>query len=35
MDSNAKNKVNNFAGNMLQVKGKDDKRYLVKSNSAY
>jgi hypothetical protein len=27
--------VNNFAGNMLQVKGKDDKRYLVMSNSAY
>lgn len=29
------NQVNNFAGNMLQVKGKDDKRYLVMSNSAY
>ncbi|MBC8884253.1 amidinotransferase [Flavobacterium piscinae] len=27
--------VNNFAGNMPQVKGKDDKRYLVMSNSAY
>ena len=27
--------VNNFAGNMLQVKGKDNKRYLVMSNSAY
>jgi hypothetical protein len=23
--------VNNFAGNMLEVKGKDDKRYLVMS----
>lgn len=27
--------VNNFAGNMLQVKGKDDKRYLVMSSSAH
>ena len=27
--------VNNFAGNMLEVKGADDKRYLVMSNSAY
>ena len=27
--------VNNFAGNMLEVKGKDDKRYLVMSESAY
>jgi hypothetical protein len=27
--------VNNFAGNMLQVKGKDDQRYLVMSASAY
>jgi hypothetical protein len=27
--------VNNFAGNMLEVKGKDDKRYLVMSNSAH
>ncbi|MEZ4839063.1 citrulline utilization hydrolase CtlX [Flavobacterium sp.] len=27
--------VNNFAGNMLQVKGKEDKRYLVMSNSAH
>jgi hypothetical protein len=27
--------VNNFAGNMLQVRGKDDKRYLIMSNSAY
>ena len=27
--------VNNFAGNMLEVQGKDDKRYLVMSNSAF
>ena len=27
--------VNNFAGNMLQVRGTADKRYLVMSNSAY
>lgn len=27
--------VNNFAGNMLQVRGANDKRYLVMSNSAY
>lgn len=27
--------VNNFAGNMLEVKGKDEKRYLVMSESAY
>ena len=27
--------VNNFAGNMLEVKGAEDKRYLVMSNSAY
>jgi hypothetical protein len=27
--------VNNFAGNMLEVKGADDRRYLVMSNSAY
>lgn len=27
--------VGQFAGNMLQVKGKDDKRYLVMSQSAY
>jgi hypothetical protein len=27
--------VNNFAGNMLEVKGTDDKRYLVMSNSAH
>jgi len=27
--------VNNFAGNMLEVKGFDDKRYLVMSTSAY
>lgn len=29
------NQVNNFAGNMLQVKGKDNKRYLVMSTSAH
>ena len=27
--------VNNFAGNMLEVKGVDDRRYLVMSSSAY
>lgn len=27
--------VNNFAGNMLEVKGADNKRYLVMSDSAY
>ena len=27
--------VNNFAGNMLEVKGKNDERYLVMSESAY
>lgn len=27
--------ANNFAGNMLEVKGKNDKRYLVMSESAY
>jgi hypothetical protein len=27
--------VNSFAGNMLEVKGEDDRRYLVMSNSAY
>ena len=27
--------VNNFAGNMLEVKGKDDKRFLVMSESAF
>jgi hypothetical protein len=27
--------VNNFAGNMLEVKGYDDRRYLVMSTSAY
>ncbi len=27
--------VNNFAGNMLEVKGSDDRRYLVMSNSAH
>jgi hypothetical protein len=27
--------VNNFAGNMLELKGADDRRYLVMSNSAH
>lgn len=27
--------VNNFAGNMLQVRGKNDKRYLIMSQAAY
>jgi hypothetical protein len=27
--------MNNFAGNMLEVKGRDDRRYLVMSTSAY
>jgi hypothetical protein len=27
--------VRNFAGNMLQVKGKEDKRYLIMSQAAY
>lgn len=27
--------VNNFAGNMLEVKGTDDRRYLIMSDSAY
>jgi hypothetical protein len=27
--------VNNFAGNMLEVRGTDDKRYLVMSASAH
>lgn len=27
--------VNNFAGNMLQVRGKDNKRYLIMSQAAY
>jgi len=27
--------VNNFAGNMLELKGTDDRRYLVMSSSAY
>ena len=27
--------VNNFAGNMLEVRGADDRRYLVMSNSAH
>ena len=29
------NQVNNFAGNMLQVKGNDDKLYLIMSQAAY
>jgi len=29
------NQVNNFAGNMLQVKGKDGKLYLIMSQAAY
>lgn len=27
--------VNNFAGNMLEVRGKDDKRYLIMSDAAF
>lgn len=27
--------VNNFAGNMLEVKGKDERRFLIMSSSAY
>lgn len=27
--------VNSFAGNMLEVRGKDDKRYLIMSDAAY
>lgn len=27
--------VNNFAGNMLEVRGKDDKRFLIMSEAAY
>ncbi|MDX1278282.1 citrulline utilization hydrolase CtlX [Oceanihabitans sediminis] len=27
--------INNFAGNMLQVRGNDDKRYLIMSQAAY
>jgi len=27
--------VNNFAGNMLELRGKDDKRYLIMSDAAY
>jgi len=34
IDINEK-QVNNFAGNMLQVKGKDDKSYLIMSQAAY
>jgi hypothetical protein len=29
------NQVNNFAGNMLEVRGKDDKRYIIMSAAAY
>jgi hypothetical protein len=29
------NQVNNFAGNMLGVRGKDDKRYIIMSAAAY
>ncbi len=29
------NQVTNFAGNMLQVRGKNDKRYLIMSQAAY
>lgn len=31
----SEDQVNNFAGNMLEVKGTDDRRYLVMSSSAY
>lgn len=31
----SEDQVNNFAGNMLEVKGTDDKRYLVMSKSAH
>ena len=31
----SEDQVNNFAGNMLQVKGHDDMLYLVMSNAAY
>ena len=31
----SEDQVNNFAGNMLEVKGSDDKRYVVMSESAY
>jgi hypothetical protein len=29
------NQVNNFAGNMLEVRGKDDKRYIIMSAAAH
>ena len=29
------NQVNSFAGNMLQIKGKDDKLYIIMSQAAY
>jgi hypothetical protein len=31
----SEDQVNNFAGNMLQVRGKDDERFLVMSQAAY
>lgn len=31
----SEDQVNNFAGNMLEVKGSDDRRYLVMSTSAF
>ncbi|TYA58246.1 citrulline utilization hydrolase CtlX [Formosa maritima] len=31
----SEDQVNNFAGNMLQVRGKNDKRYLIMSQAAY
>ena len=31
----SEDQVNNFAGNMLEVKGTNDKRYIVMSESAY
>ena len=31
----SEDQVNNFAGNMLQVKGKDDKLYIIMSQAAY
>ncbi len=31
----SEDQVNNFAGNMLQVRGKDDQRFLVMSQAAY
>ena len=31
----SEDQVNNFAGNMLQVRGKDDQRYLIMSQASY